>query len=463
MALRISAFSAGFFGLFAGDRVGFTELSRIARQRGPEFAVNLSQSLTQSPKGLLVRLVELSTRTHLRPGSEFARIRAAALTQIGGNERAVHIEVARVLHPQRPIRRKKPIAPYRPEIGGRRFIVAYSLNNPYYWMMYSQLHHSGFNVQYVSGFVEILDAISMAQNNGESPHVHIDHWLTRNQATLLVSTMHESSTLSVTAHDLEHNASRADFKTGMRLLLQRAAAVHLLTESSLQRLGVSAKSVQGRSFHVAHPAYFGKHAGGYQLPRDRIEARRTLGRPSREFAVGIVGRVSDRKNVELLVAAAAELSKKHETNIRSLHIYISGAFGTKFTERIIRDASALSNVTVVAEDLGDVAVGLHVSALDVAVVPYHGYLNSGWTLLALSAGLPVIASRESTASEVVPHEALIEFSEGDARSLARAITESTRQNASVARAAALARANEVHPDIIALRFAQEIAARVFAK
>jgi len=165
----------------------------------------------------------------------------------------------------------------------------------------------------------------------------------------------------------------------------------------------------------------------------------------------------------LLLDAAAHLLKGSHGAARPPHFYISGALTTKFAEKIIRRAHSLRNVTLIAEDLDDATVGLHVSALDVGVVPYHGYLNSGWILLALSAGLPVIASRESTASEVVPREALIDFSEGDARSLARAIAESTHQNQDVARAAALARAREVHPEVMALRFAQEIAARVPVK
>jgi glycosyltransferase involved in cell wall biosynthesis len=144
-------------------------------------------------------------------------------------------------------------------------------------------------------------------------------------------------------------------------------------------------------------------------------------------------------------------------------IYICGALRTRFAERIIRRTHALSNVTVIATDLDDEEVGLHVAALDVGIVPYHEYLNSGWTLLALSGGLPIIASHESTAREVVPPAALIEYSEGDARSLAHAIAQSTHQSGEVSRAAALARAYEVHPDFIAARFAQEIAARVFAK
>lgn len=116
-------------------------------------------------------------------------------------------------------------------------------------------------------------------------------------------------------------------------------------------------------------------------------------------------------------------------------------------------------MTVIATDLDDEEVGLHVAALDVGVVPYSDYLNSGWTLLALSGGSPIIASYESTVREVVPPGAFIGYSEGDARSLAHAIGQSAHQSGEFSRAAALARAHEVHPDFIATRFAQEIAAR----
>ena len=459
----MSALSAAAAALLHGDRVGLNTLIRIASTRGPEFSRNLSQYLSAHPKQNLAQLVELITRTHLLPGGEFARMRSAALAQIDGGRNQVNFEVARILNSPQLTYRPEPHWPYDSERRGRRFIVARSARNPYYGLMYSKLQHVGFNVQFVSSFTGILEALSDAQLNGERPHVHIDHWLTKNDAALLVSRLHEQSTLSISAHDLEQNASRTNRETGMGIYLRRAAAIHLLTESSLQRLGIDAKTVEGRAFHVPHPAYFGEHAGGYQFPRDRIRARRELGRRPDEFAVGIVGRVSDRKNVELLVSAAALLPDRSTGAGIVPHIYISGAFATKFAERIIRRSHGISNITVVAKDLDDDEVGRHVAALDVGVVPYFGYLNSGWTVLALSAGLPIIASRESTASEVVPPEALIDFSEGDARSLARAILASTRLNGEVARSAALARAYEVHPDVTALRFAQEIAARVNAQ
>jgi hypothetical protein len=463
MILRICVVLASFVALIHGDRREFIILARIAKVRGPQFATLLSQSIIQSSTTFLAVLVEQSTRLNLRPGGELARIRSAALMQLEGDYQTVNTKVAKVLDPQMPVLRPDAVQTYKHSSEARRFIVAYSLNNPYYAIMYSQLHRTGFNVHYVSGFTGILEALTEAQGNGESPHVHLDQWLERDQAALLISRMRTTTTLSVTAHDLEHGVNQMGASTGMALLLKRASALHLLTRSSLQRLGIAPATVEGRSFHVDHPAYLGEHSGGYHLPRNQREARRALNRPANQFSVGIVGRVSDRKNVELLVASAAQIQGHLKGSVNPPHIYITGLFRTRFSERIIRRAISMSNVTIVAENLSDDAVGLHVAALDVAVVPYHAYLNSGWTLLALSAGLPVIASRESTASEVVPPEALIQFSRGDAGSLAQAIAAATQLEISKARAAALARASEVHPNIIALRFAQEIAARVFAQ
>jgi glycosyltransferase involved in cell wall biosynthesis len=463
MVLRSCVLIASLVALVRGNHSEFNKLSQISTVRGPAFATSLSQSLVKGSQTPLAALVERVTRLNLRPRGEIACIRSAALTQLKGEHRSVNLAVAKVLNPQVPVQPIAEMPSYQPIPGGRRFIVAYSLNNPYYAIMYSQLHRTGFNVHYVSGFTGILEALTAAQGNGESPHVHLDQWLERDQAALLISRMRATTTFSVTAHDLEHGVNQMGASTGMALLLKRASALHLLTRSSLQRLGIAPATVEGRSFHVDHPAYLGEHSGGYHLPRDQREARRALSRPANQFSVGIVGRVSDRKNVELLVASAAQIQGHLKGSVNPPHIYITGLFGTRFSERIIRRAISMSNVTIVAENLSDDAVGLHVAALDVAVVPYHAYLNSGWTLLALSAGLPVIASRESTASEVVPTEALIQFSQGDAGSLAQAIAAATQLEISKARAAALARASEVHPNIIALRFAQEIAARVFAQ
>lgn len=459
IALHTVALCAALIALLQGDKQHAKSFVHIATLRGPGFSAAFSLSLASLRKPRLTRLVERITRTHLVPGSDLARIRSTALTQLYWGKSPVNVDVANALLPTKRVTRTVVEHPYRPEHGGRQFIVARSATNPYYEMMYSKLGDVGFNVHYVTTFTELAEALAVSQNSGEHPHVHIDHWITSEHATYLVSQLRSDSTLSLSIHDLERNASRPNDRTGMRIYLQRANAIHLLTRSSLQRLRIYDQSIVGRVFHVPHPSYYGEHAGEYQLPRDQAAARNELGRRADEFAVGLVGRVSDRKNVELLLSAAGHLLQQPHQMARVPQIYICGALRTKFAERIIRRSHELSNVTVIASDLEDKEVGLHVAALDVGVVPYNEYLNSGWTLLALSGGLPIVASYESTAREVVPPGAFIGYSEGDAQSLAHAIAQSAQQSGEVSRAAALARAYEVHPDFIATRFAQEIAAR----
>ena len=458
MVLRASVIGAGLIQLSQGRSSDFLRYLRIATRRGKHFSEDLTAYITRHPHPQLIRLVERATRTNLLPGSEIATIRAAALLHVTGGQQ-VNRSVAQSLG-RRPAA-KHILTPLSQPLNatGRRFIVASHAGNPYFSMMYSKLHLVGFSMHYVSGFDGILRAVVEAQTRGERPHVHLDWWMTQEEATALIGAMNKSATLSITAHGL-NQVNGTPGNTGMKLLVGRANAIHLLTQSSLQRLGIDETSIKGRSFHVPHPSYYGIFSGDYGFPKARTEARLESARPIGEFSVGLVGRISDRKNVDLLLQAT-EILQTANVNSDALHVYISGALHTRYAERIIRRASSLRNLTFITDDLDDQTAGAHVAALDVAVVPYHGYLNSGWTLLALSAGLPIIASRESTASEVVPREALIEFTEGDARSLAEAMAEAKRQNPELARLAALARASEVHPETIALRFAQEIAARVF--
>lgn len=431
-------------------------------QRGPLFVAGMIDACTREPDALLVRLAERVTRIPLRPGAELSQIRAAALLRRHVNLAEVNVEVARILAHRQKMARAPQLIVQQRRNAGRRFIVSGSHSNPYFSMMYSQLHTVGFTVQYVDALRGVLDAIREAEQHGEAPHVHLDSWLSHEEASSLILSMTPATTLSVTAHDLERNVALQHRRSGMQVLLGRASAIHLLSASSIRRLRLSQAELGTRLFHVQHPAYYGAFGGAYQLPQEQAQARKRLGRDAEEFAVGLVGRISDRKRVELLLDAA-NLLNKEAAGISPPKIYISGSLRTRFAERIIRQAFALPNVTLMAEDLTDEAAGIQIASLSVAVVPYHEYLNSGWTLLALSAGLPIIASRESTASEVVPAEALITFDEGDARSLADAIHESSRRDPVAARAAALASAEAVHPDEIARQFAKEIAARVFAK
>ncbi len=458
-ALRVLALSFGLFQFIRGDWKLFRELLDLTTSRGTRFLSDFTTIIRTTNMQGLARATELVTRTPLRPGEELAQLRAATLLILKSNDPKTNLQVAGVLQRQRSGAVQPSFPTHIPMPGHRRFIAVGSVSNPYVSMMYSQLDQHRFSVHFVHGIHGIFSALAEATSTGEIPHLHLDTWFTAEEATKIVAALPHGATLSVTAHDLEHNVTRPDERSGARIILQRADAIHLLTSSSRRYVLSLNQFIGERMFHVPHPSYVGPLGGKYALPQDREEARRTLGRAQDEFAVGLVGRISDRKNVDLLIAAG-EILQRDSATTPSLQLYISGRIASRRAERIVRSARSVRNMHLETDDLDDQMAGLHIAALDVAVVPYHAYLNSGWTLLALTAGLPVIASRTSTAQETVPPEALVLFEEGDADSLAVAIQRSWRLDRTASRVAALARADKVHPELVARQFAKELSARI---
>ena len=457
--LRLLVVAVASLQLVRGNWPQFHRLLVMSTYRGSRFCQALTDIVQERKMRTVAHLIERVTRMPLRPGEELALIRSAALRLLRSGDLALNLQVADVLGVSRRVYGRTMFAPYLPLVGHRRFIAIGSISNPYIPMMYSQLDQHGFSVHFVHGLHGILSALAEATDTGEIPHLHLDLWFTTEEAKKIVAALPNGATLSVTAHDLEHNVTRPNHQSGARIILRRADAIHLLTSSSRTNVLSIDNSIGNRMFHVPHPSYVGSFGGNYALPQDRSMARRTLGRSQDEFAVGLVGRISDRKNVDLLIAAG-DILQRDSDSMPTPRIYISGSIASRKAESIVRSVGAIKNMHLMTDDLDDQKAGLHIAALDVAVVPYHAYLNSGWTLLALTAGLPVIASRTSTAHETVPPEALVFFDEGDADSLAAAIRRSALLDPTATRVAALARAAAVHPDRVAHQFAKELSARI---
>jgi glycosyltransferase involved in cell wall biosynthesis len=87
------------------------------------------------------------------------------------------------------------------------------------------------------------------------------------------------------------------------------------------------------------------------------------------------------------------------------------------------------------------------------VVPYERYLNSGWTVLALTAGIPVIAPAAGTAAEVVRSGALRTFDSADPRDLARALADAPSLATAEARVEARRSVADLHAADISAAFA----------
>jgi glycosyltransferase involved in cell wall biosynthesis len=96
------------------------------------------------------------------------------------------------------------------------------------------------------------------------------------------------------------------------------------------------------------------------------------------------------------------------------------------------------------------------AALDVAIVPYGQYLNSGWLNLALTAGVPAIAPAGGTASEVVRPEALRTFEPQTPGSLGEALADAPSLTTPEARAAARASVADLDAATISARFVEAL-------
>jgi glycosyltransferase involved in cell wall biosynthesis len=96
------------------------------------------------------------------------------------------------------------------------------------------------------------------------------------------------------------------------------------------------------------------------------------------------------------------------------------------------------------------------AALDVAVVPYGQYLNSGWLNLALTAGVPAIAAAGGTADEVVRPDALRSFDPQIPGSLSEALADAPSLATPEARAAARASVADLDAQTISTRFVEAL-------
>jgi glycosyltransferase involved in cell wall biosynthesis len=96
------------------------------------------------------------------------------------------------------------------------------------------------------------------------------------------------------------------------------------------------------------------------------------------------------------------------------------------------------------------------AALDVAVVPYGQYLNSGWLNLALTVGIPAIAPVGGTAAEVVRPEALRTFDPRVAGSLSGALADAASLATPAAHAAARASVADLDAATMSARFVEAL-------
>lgn len=272
----------------------------------------------------------------------------------------------------------------------------------------------------------------------------LDGWLARGAA--IVSTIHNGPRMVGERGEAERAVAQA--------VADRAVMVHVLAARTPQLLAGWVTLDPARLVHVPHPNYDGAYG---PLPTP-AEARALLGldagtaAPTDVITIGLLGSLADRKGGILLLDALARVPDPLPDG-RRIRLLVAGVLSGGRSEELIRRAAGDPRVVTRFGFIPDEALPALLAALDIAVVPYSQYLNSGWLHLALTAGIPAIAPEAGSATEVVAPDALLTFIANDPVSLGATLARAGELATPRARRAARASVARLAPDLLSARFA----------
>ena len=276
----------------------------------------------------------------------------------------------------------------------------------------------------------------------------LDSWI--GAGVPIVTTIHNGPMLRDRRAAAEQRVAQA--------IVDRASLVHLLTASTPDVLEGWLDLSKARTVHVPHPNY--DQVLG--TPVDRGMARRSLDVAAEtngtggEVLVGLVGSLYGRKGAIALVEAFEAVPDPLPDG-RRLRLLLAGSLAAN-GEALIRASCDDERIITRFGYVPDEDLRTMLAALDVAVVPYGQYLNSGWLNLALSASVPAIAPTRGTAAEVVHSGALRTFDPEAGGSLTAALTDAPGLATPEARIEARASVASLDAPTISERFVEALLA-----
>ena len=422
------------------------------------------------------RIVLTETASASRPGTPEALRRAAAVDvearTLVGRERETELAVARFLRGELP--RAEPPAPRRPGDAGalarraseelragghaRPMIVATFPGfhaNPFSRLMELAYPRHGLAAVDVWSVAEIDEVVDGREGGGYAAVLHVngpdrllqdsrpetdsevlaaadravarlDAWMAAGVA--LITTIHNGPMLRDRRANAEQRVAQA--------IVDRASLVHVLTASTPEALDGWLDLSKAAVVHVPHPNY-DEVLGA---PADRNDARRSIDvavatdGEGGEILVGLVGSLYGRKGAIALVEAFTSVPDPLPDG-RRLRLLLAGSLAAN-GEALIRASCDDERIITRFGYVPDEDLPRLLAALDVAVVPYGQYLNSGWLNLALTVGVPAIAPSRGTAREVVHPGALLIFDPDAPGSLTAALADAPSLATPAARTAA---------------------------
>lgn len=204
-----------------------------------------------------------------------------------------------------------------------------------------------------------------------------------------------------------------------RLLARQAARLIVHDEATLtaieREFGPRARA---KTRVVPH----GSYAGVYPARRSRVEARAAIGIDDDRFTLLSFGHIRAYKAIDLLLEAFARIERTE------IALVIAGMTHDAAAEQALhRAAVADPRIRLIVGFIPDDAVGDLFAASDAAVIARPDGGTSGSLVLALSQGLPVIASSSPAYRELVGENGWL-FAPGDSHSLAAALETAAAQH-----------------------------------
>jgi glycosyltransferase involved in cell wall biosynthesis len=193
---------------------------------------------------------------------------------------------------------------------------------------------------------------------------------------------------------LPHDCRFPDVEVGLRRrLAEMADAVHVLHDSTVDEVRPLYAVDRGKVFVVEHPLY----TGAYEDFVRRSAARASLGLDDDAVLLLAFGAIRPYKGLERLVRAVPGL----RADAGDVRLIIAGRRFPHEDPAPLRSlVDETEGVTMIDDGAPAEAVHILFRAADVAVLPYHGVLNSGVLMLALTFGVPVVAPRNPVTEDM---------------------------------------------------------------
>jgi glycosyltransferase involved in cell wall biosynthesis len=202
----------------------------------------------------------------------------------------------------------------------------------------------------------------------------------------------------LTVHD------SAPFNGNPRSGLQLAGAVSIMqsfdrlivhTEAAAERLrgyGLAAEKIR----RIPH----GPLDSADSAERASLAAPRAERAPEDPVRILLFGRIKPYKGVDVLLLAAAQLSERARKRVR-IHIVGQPFMDMAPLETLIRQLGIAAQVQLEPRFVADAEVASLLGAADIIALPYREIDASGVLMTAISAGVPIVASKVGLFAELL--------------------------------------------------------------